>query len=223
MLDVNTTSTNDRDIVYHTWRLETSRSSELPEQDKEASVKLKSENGFGMNLEDSRIEEGIQRSELSDQFDVRNQSEVSGAFHASLWRVESPTSNADFGQIYQRIVLGDLLDQFGVIAQRKDNWDGYESKKPNKLSLDYAQRFMEEFVDAIVSGGHSWLTPLLSSDEDGHITVEWYGKGRQLHLQIEEDEVVYIQVWGPNIETEMHLDTLYGKDYLRLWKWLLYE
>ena len=45
---------------------------------------------------------------------------------------------------------------------------------------------------------------------------------RQLHLQIEEDEVVYIQVWGANIETEMHVETLYSKDYLTLWKWLLY-
>ena len=117
------------------------------------------------------------------------------------------------------VVCG-ILD---VIDQREDNWDGYESQSPNKLSLNNARQFMNEFVDAIVSEGEVPLTPsLISSDEDGHITVEWHGEGRQLHLQIEEDEIDYIQVWGPNIDTEMHVDTLHSKDYLTLWKWLLY-
>ena len=115
-----------------------------------------------------------------------------------------------------------ILEQFDVIAQREDNWDEYESKKPNKLSLNRAKHFMEEFLDTVVSEGHSWLTPLISSDEDGYITVEWYGEERQLHLQIEAKTVVYIQVWGPNIETEMHVDMLHSKDYLKIWKWLLY-
>ena len=114
-----------------------------------------------------------------------------------------------------------ILEQFDVIAQREDNWDEYESKKPNKLSLNGAKHFMEEFLDTVVSEGHSWLTPLISSEEDGYITVEWYGEARQLHLQIEGDEVVYIQVWGPNIETEMHVDILHRGDYITIWKWLL--
>ena len=115
-----------------------------------------------------------------------------------------------------------ILEQFDVIAQREDNWDEYESKKPNKLSLNGAKHFMEEFLDTVVSEGHSWLTPLISSDEDGYITVEWYGEARQLHLQIEANAVVYIQVWGPNIDTEMNVDVLHRKDYLTIWKWLLY-
>ena len=116
-----------------------------------------------------------------------------------------------------------ILQRLDDIAQREDNWDGYESKSPNKLSLNNARQFMNEFVDAIVSEGEAPLTPsLISSDEDGHITVEWRGEGRQLHLQIEEDEIDYIQVWGPNIDTEMHVDTLHSKDYLTLWKWLIY-
>ena len=125
---------------------------------------------------------------------------------------------------YKNIILGEISEQLYVISQREDNWDGYESKSPNNLSLDNARRFMSEFVDAIVSEGEGVLTPsLISSDEDGHITVEWHGEERQLHLQIEEEEVDYIQVWGPNIDTEMHVDTFHSKDYLTLWKWLIYE
>ena len=135
---------------------------------------------------------------------------------------ESLTTNT-VPEIDTNAVWAEILERFNVIAQRKDNWDGYESKSPNKLSLNNARQFMNEFVDAIVSEGEVPLTPsLISSDEDGHITVEWHGEGRQLHLQIEEDEIDYIQVWGPNIDTEMHVDTLHSKDYLTLWKWLIY-
>ena len=90
------------------------------------------------------------------------------------------------------------------------------------MSLDQATHFIDEFLNTVVSEGHSWITPLISSDEDGNISVEWYGEERQLHFQIEEKTVVYIQVWGPNIETEMHVETLRSKDYLKIWKWLLY-
>ena len=138
------------------------------------------------------------------------------------------SQNITYGEIKEigtakNIILGEISDRLYVISQQEDNWDGYESKSPNNLSLDNARRFMNEFVDAIVSEGEVLLTPsLISSDEDGHITVEWHGEGRQLHLQIEEEEVDYIQVWGPNIDTEMHVDTFHRKDYLTLWKWLIY-
>ena len=80
---------------------------------------------------------------------------------------------------------------------------------------------MEELLDVLIAAGHSWLTPFISSDEDGYITVEWYGEKRQLHLEIEEDVVEYIQVWGTDIKTEMHVATLCSNDYLTLWNWLL--
>ncbi|MDE0298579.1 MAG: hypothetical protein OXN17_08110 [Candidatus Poribacteria bacterium] len=115
-----------------------------------------------------------------------------------------------------------MSERFDIISRREDNWDGYESGKPKKRSLDHSRKFMDEFLDVVISEGYSWLPPLISSDEDGHITVEWYAEERQLHFQIEEDDVLYIQAWGPNIDTEMHVDTLYPKDYLTLWAWLLY-
>ena len=133
---------------------------------------------------------------------------------------EASSTTVLVDEIYKSIILEELFDEFNALAQQEDNWDGYGSKKPNELSLDHARHFMEEFYDTIVSEGHSWLTPLISSNEDGYITAEWYGEERQLHLLIEKDEVVYIQVWGPNIDSEMHVETLDNKDYLTLWKWL---
>ena len=152
---------------------------------------------------------------------IAEREDITGFVLFSMW-TESLTAST-VPEIDKNNIWAEILERFDVIAQREDNWDGYESKSPNKLSLANARQFMNEFVDVIVSEGEWPLTPsLISSDEDGHITVEWHGEGRQLHLQIEEKEVDYIQVWGPNIDTEMHVGTFHSKDYLTLWEWLIY-
>ena len=117
----------------------------------------------------------------------------------------------------------EILDRFDVLAQREDNWDGYGSKKPTELTLGHAKYLMEELLDSITSDGHSWLTPFISSDQDGYITAEWYEGEQELHIQIGENEAEYLQVWGTNIVTEMHEDFLSQDDYLRLWEWLFHE
>ena len=116
-----------------------------------------------------------------------------------------------------------LSERFDVLAQREDNWDGYDSKKPTKMTLVRAENIIGELFNSIISGGHPWRTPFISSDEDGNVTLEWYEEKRQLHIQISEDEIEYIQVWGINIDTEMHVDFLKRGDYLLLWEWLIDE
>lgn len=130
------------------------------------------------------------------------------------------TEIKDFSQYLQR---QEILDRFTVLTQREDNWDSYDSKKPTQSTLDHAMDIMEEFFDSITSEGYSWLRPFISSDEDGNVTVEWSEEKRRLHIQIGENEAEYIQVWGINIDTEMHVDFLSRDDYLTLWEWLLDE
>ena len=112
-------------------------------------------------------------------------------------------------------------NQLGTVAQREENWDEYESKKPSALALNNAKRLMEELLDRIISAGHSWLTPFISSDEDGHITVAWHKGEHELHLIIADKQALYITVWGINIETEMDMGELSKDNYVLLWKWLL--
>ena len=115
----------------------------------------------------------------------------------------------------------DVRDQFRVVAQREDNWDERESKKPKELALENAKRLMGEFSDAVISEAYSWLTPFISSDEDGHVTIAWHNGEHELHLEISEDEVEYVKVWGIKIDTEMHEGILHKENYLTLWNWLL--
>ncbi len=114
-----------------------------------------------------------------------------------------------------------IRDQLGAVAQREDNWDDRESKKPSAVALNNARRLMEELLDSVISAGHAWLTPFISSEEDGQITVAWHKGEHELHLIVTDKQVLYISVWGINIETEMDIDLLSKENYVPLWKWLL--
>ncbi len=116
----------------------------------------------------------------------------------------------------------EILARFNVLAQREDNWDGYESKKPTQLTLVHAKLIIEELLASIISAGHQLLTPFISSDENGYITAEWYEGERELHLLIGENEAEYLQVWGTNIDTEMREGFLSCDNYLALWEWLFH-
>jgi hypothetical protein len=95
-----------------------------------------------------------------------------------------------------------ISERFDVLTQREDNWDEYDSKKPTKLTLVRAENLIGELFDSIISAGHPWLTPFISSDEDGFITAAWYEEERELHILIGENEAEYLQVWGTNIDTD---------------------
>ena len=114
-----------------------------------------------------------------------------------------------------------IRGQLSAVAQREDNWDEHESKKPSVAVLNNAKRRMEELLDSVISAGHLWLTPFISSDEDGHITVEWHKGEHELHLIITGKQARYVKVWGINIETEMDVEVLSSDNYIPLWKWLL--
>lgn len=113
-----------------------------------------------------------------------------------------------------------IAERFAVLAQREDNWDGYDSKKPTEQILEHAQAVIEGFVDTVISNRYVLLTPFISTDEAGHITVQWNKKSRELHLHITQQESRYLKVWGPNINTEMEEGILNSDEYIMLWEWL---
>ena len=110
-----------------------------------------------------------------------------------------------------------------MLSQREDDWDERGSKKPTQPILVYAERLIVGLQDIITSAGHKWLTPFISSDEDGYITVSWYREKRTLHIEIEENEAEYTKIWRVNADMKMESDFLDRDNYLTLWKWLLDE
>ena len=136
------------------------------------------------------------------------------------------TTTTDFTQLRKYQVekqKREISEQFDILAQREDNWDGRGSQKPTDLTLVHAKGVMSAFLDYVISAGHRCDTPSISSDGDGNVTAVWYKNERQLHLQIGEHEAEYFKVWGTNIDTEMDADFLKPENYLPLWKWLIDE
>ena len=136
------------------------------------------------------------------------------------------TATTDFTQLRKYQVekqKREISEQFDILAQREDNWDGRGSQKPTDLTLVHAKGVMSAFLDYVISAGHRCDTPSISSDGDGNVTAVWYKNERQLHLQIGEHEAEYFKVWGTNIDTEMDADFLKPENYLTLWKWLIDE
>ncbi|MDE0401175.1 MAG: hypothetical protein OXL96_25550, partial [Candidatus Poribacteria bacterium] len=123
------------------------------------------------------------------------------------------------GKSYQACKL-EISEQFDILAQREDNWDGHGSPKPTDLILTHAKAVIGALLDAVISAGHQYDPPSISSDEDGDVTVVWYEGERQLHLQIGEHETEFFKVWGTNIDAEMDVDFLKPDNYLTLWEWL---
>ena len=153
----------------------------------------------------------------------------SARLRAAIWGLPSDWKNtgslsADnrWALLSNYAILGKLSERFAIIAQREDNWDGRESKKPSSLALANARTILEEFIDAIFMEGYECDTPFTSSDQDGYITFAWNGVERRLHLKIEDDEAVYVKIWRQNGEIQLSLETLHHEDYLKIWKWFLY-
>ena len=145
------------------------------------------------------------------------------AFHPSSWIVESPTTDTSWKHSYKNTIWAEILERFNVIAQRQDNWDGLESKKPIEESLVRAKRLIEKLLDDLLSAGYSWhmFKPLISCDEDGYITVRWRGKGRRLQLRIEEDEVRYIKSWRENNKRKARACRTCSDNCFDIWEWLM--
>ena len=80
---------------------------------------------------------------------------------------------------------------------------------------------MEELLNSVLSAGLSWISPFISSEEDGQITVAWHKGEHELHLIISDKQALYLTVWGINIETEMDMGVLSKDNHIPLWNWLL--
>ena len=117
-----------------------------------------------------------------------------------------------------------VLERLAVIAQREDNWDGYDSKKPTELTINRATHFIQELLDNdVISAKLLQLEPFICSDEDGYITIECYKGKRSLCFDIQEDETTYTKIEKTSANTMTQTDSLNPDNYLPLLEWFLDE
>jgi len=116
---------------------------------------------------------------------------------------------------------GKIKVRFAELWRRQENWDEQEAAKPCPKSLSKATAILEELLDVTASNGREWIHPFITTDEDGKVEVLWKRGRHELHIDVEDEEVEYLKVWGANIFDSMSSDFLKSDEYLTLWDWLL--
>ena len=103
----------------------------------------------------------------------------------------------------------------------QDDWDGEGSAKPNTHSILKAKRWIGQMQADATGTGKGWEEPHIAPDENGDVAFEWWRGDRNLVVYVSSDMIDYLQVWGPNIETQMLDGVIESReDNKKLWNWL---
>jgi hypothetical protein len=224
--------TTDQYIASNPLFLYQDNSLESPKQDKDTSVLTDYGYVVGSEHEDvsnealEQIQEGIFGDTLQLPMSKWLHGESPWDFNIAFptfHQVPESLSTDVEENIDKDTIWAEIIERFDVIAQREDNWDELESQKPIEESLVRAKRLIEQLLDDILFAGYSWrmFKPLISSDEDGYITVRWIGEGKRLHFQFKEKEVEYITLERINTKREMGGDTIRDEQCFDIWEWLI--
>lgn len=191
---------------------------ESPEQDRGTLPRLQYGIASEITLED------IPRRELSYHFYVTAQPVGSRTFQPSPWETESPTATADLERPDTRTLLSEIFGELDAAGRWREDWieEKQQLEKPSEKALTNAKQVAEELYNVVViSGGHPLHAPVISYDYDDYITMVWRKGQHALYLEINEDEIQYVKVWGINIDSEMDAGMPSKENYLMLWEWLL--
>ena len=123
------------------------------------------------------------------------------------------------------VVQNDILERLDTISRWREGRDDeeHEPEKPSQQAIDRAKQVVGELLGAVISEGKPLHTPFVSYDQEGYINVVWRKGNHELYLEINEDEIEYVKVWGANIDSEMDAGVPSKENYLTLWEWLLDE
>jgi hypothetical protein len=104
-----------------------------------------------------------------------------------------------------------------------EDWDNEGSAKPSGRSILEAKRWIARMRIDATQTGKGWIEPHTLPDENGDVAFEWWNNERNLIVYILPDSIYYLQVWGPDVESQM-IDGEVDKadDNRKIWLWLMY-
>ena len=103
-----------------------------------------------------------------------------------------------------------------MVTWPKD-WDGHNSKKPNKLAIENAKRFIK-----VLNNHPNWLMPSISADSNGEVVLEWSEETRDLSIYVSSNKIIFIKVPSADINTmeDGEIEELNSTIYESLFGWL---
>lgn len=76
---------------------------------------------------------------------------------------------------------------------------------------------VEQLQFVIERNGLTWCAPNVCEEEQ---EISWWRVDRALIVAVDDGDLYYLQVRGPNMWTDMDEDLLTPEDFVELWKWL---
>ena len=99
--------------------------------------------------------------------------------------------------------IGALVEKILSLKGCSDNWDGFGSARPKKISIERAINWINYIFLALVSFQFPWVQPAVGVDEDGDIEFEWWNSDKKLTLDINETEIYFTQIDGPGLSPKI--------------------
>jgi hypothetical protein len=120
-----------------------------------------------------------------------------------------------------RFSLSTIHRKVNALRTWGDNWDGHGSQRPSIDGINAVMAALPKLFEITVNSEIGWCDPQVSASERGDIVLEWWSGPHKLTLYFGATCIDYVQVWGPNIETEMCDGTLRTRNEFEvLWRWL---
>lgn len=109
----------------------------------------------------------------------------------------------------------------------QDGWNGYDAAAPNSKAITLARKWIMGLYSQVLLSSHlllsrPWIEPNVTADAGGEVVFGWWYGKKELSIYVTADSVEYMQVWGPNVVSDMSEgDAEPFLARLALWQWLL--
>ncbi len=101
----------------------------------------------------------------------------------------------------------------------QDNWNGYGVPAPRLDAILYAVSWVNNFYQLVT--GLNWSSPNVTAGQQGEVVFEWWNDTKKLTVYLSNQNAEYVQVWGPDIYTDMIDGIATSIETCReIWAWL---
>ncbi|MCB0088168.1 MAG: hypothetical protein KDE54_09670 [Caldilineaceae bacterium] len=110
------------------------------------------------------------------------------------------------------------LQEFPIVVQNSS----LEFDDIAEQTVSIAQSFVAKFYGLVTDEGYRWVSPHITSEGDGDISLEWWRENKVLTIFISEGGLVEsLQTWGPHVWEDM--DSIVNPsnaELISLWSWI---
>ncbi len=115
--------------------------------------------------------------------------------------------------------FNNTLEEVYNLLTWQDDWNGYGASAPRLDAILYATSWISNFYTLVTDS--DWSNPNVTAGAQGEVVFEWWNGPKKLTVYVSDQNAEYVQVWGPDIYTDMADGDAKSIEVCReLWAWL---